>query len=342
LNNLTKTIFIGAINENHQPLGGEEYKNQLIISLLKQEKIDLVYFDTYSWKCKPLFIFRLLCTLVFQKVDRVVISASSVSTYRLLQIIHAVKPRLLIKCTYVVIGGYFPEAIESRKFNKRIYELLNLIIVEGHGLRKRLESVSSSLNIKVVPNFKAFPELTSILNDRNAIFKFIFVGRISQAKGVQHIIDSTNQIQHLYPSKPFNVDFYGPKEEEFEYNESCNYKGYLNFIDHPEKSYTHLMQYDCMLFPTTWKGEGFPGVIIDAFIAGLPVIATDWNMNTEIIEDGVNGYIIPSNNVQALTEKMIWVMENPTELENIGITNREKSKNYHIDTVWPELMKAFR
>ena len=30
-----------------------------------------------------------------------------------------------------------------------------------------------------------------------------------------------------------------------------------------------------MLFPTYWHGEGFPGIVIDAFVAGLLVVATD-------------------------------------------------------------------
>jgi glycosyltransferase involved in cell wall biosynthesis len=56
-------------------------------------------------------------------------------------------------------------------------------------------------------------------------------------------------------------------------------------------------------FLSYWKGEGFTGVIIDAFIAGVPVIATGWNMNTEIIEDGINGFVIPPNDTVSLANK---------------------------------------
>ena len=94
-----------------------------------------------------------------------------------------------------------------------------------------------------------------------------------------------------------------------------------------------------MLFPTYWKGEGFPGVIIDAFVAGLPVIATDWNMNTEIIEDGVNGFIIEPKSSEALAEKMQYVMHNRKELENIRENNLARAKDYQIDKVWPQILE---
>jgi glycosyltransferase involved in cell wall biosynthesis len=93
-----------------------------------------------------------------------------------------------------------------------------------------------------------------------------------------------------------------------------------------------------MLFPTYWEGEGFPGVIIDAFIAGLPVIATDWNMNKEIIEEGINGFLIEPKSTDALVQKMIWVMENKSNLKVISENNQRRANDYQVDNVMPNLL----
>jgi glycosyltransferase involved in cell wall biosynthesis len=93
------------------------------------------------------------------------------------------------------------------------------------------------------------------------------------------------------------------------------------------------------LFPTYWKKKGFPGVIIDAIVAGLPVIATDWNMNTEIIEDGVNGFIIESKSSRSLVEKMEYVMQNREDLEKISNNNIDRANDYYIDKIWPKIME---
>ena len=66
-----------------------------------------------------------------------------------------------------------------------------------------------------------------------------------------------------------------------------------------------------MLFPTYYEGEGFAGTLIDAMAAGVPVIASDWKYNKEIVEDGKTG-IIMHNSLEKellniLQEKEQWM-----------------------------------
>ena len=331
-----RIIFIGSIKENRFPQGGEEYKNQLILSKLKSEQIDLKYFDTISWKNSPLLIFRLFYDLLFREFDAIVISASSVSTYRFLKIIHFLRPKILNKISYSVIGGYFPEALETKRFNPIVYEKLKCIIVEGNSMKSQISNHLFSVSIEVVTNFKKFPQYHCEYIGGNKIFRFVFLGRICEPKGVGIILKASKIIMTGYPDLNFIIDFWGPKEEEYIFNEICRYRGYLDFSNNSEKVYADLNSYNCFLFPTTWRGEGFPGVVIDAYVAGLPIIATDWNMNTEIIKDGINGFIIPPNDIEALVEKMVLVMRNRNQCRLIGSYNREESKRYHIDKVWDE------
>lgn len=339
---MKRILFVGAVNENALPKGGEEYKNQLILDKLKRESIELIYMDTIEWKKSPFLVIKLIFNVLLLHFDSVVISASSVSTYRLLNFIQWIKPSLLNKTTYLVIGGYFPEGIRSKRFDWRSYKNLKKIVVEGNLLLEKVLANSELSNVVVVPNFKTFPNL--VIETSNTLvdtFRFVFVGRISMGKGVLEILDAITKLNKT--NKEFVVDFYGPIEEEFDFDsEKANYCGFLDFQNHPEKAYSTLSKYDCLLFPTYWKGEGFPGVIIDAFIAGLPVIATDWNMNSEIVEDGINGFIIPPKDAHSLANKMMWVMENKDILKETGTRNQERANDYHIDQIWPNLFEIIK
>jgi glycosyltransferase involved in cell wall biosynthesis len=62
-------------------------------------------------------------------------------------------------------------------------------------------------------------------------------------------------------------------------------------------------------------------------------------MNTEIIEGGVNGFIIEPKSSTALKDKMQYVLQNRGELEKIGENNLARANDYYIDKFWPKIMK---
>lgn len=337
-----KILFIGAINKYNLPQGGEEYKNQLLNLKIKESYNYPFVIDTHRWSNKPQIWWSLLVNILFKKVDVVLISASSVSTYRLLNIIRWIKPSLLCKTTYLVIGGYFPEGIRSNRFNWKSYSKLKNVVVEGDLLRDEIVTNSRLTNVRVVPNFKIFPNL-DIKNSfsQNAKFRFVYLGRISKSKGIIQMFEAVKILKSSIVE--FEVDFYGPVEESFDFNNSnIKYCGYFDFQNDSEKTYSTLSEYNCLLFPTYWMGEGFPGVIIDAFIAGLPVIATDWNMNREIILNEINGYLIEPQDTKSLVEKMRFVMENQEVLTRIRANNLKRAKDYHIDNIWPKIMNLLQ
>ncbi|MDC0505936.1 glycosyltransferase, partial [Amylibacter sp.] len=58
--------------------------------------------------------------------------------------------------------------------------------------------------------------------------------------------------------------------------------------------------YDFLVLPTTWHGEGYPGVIIEAFSIGLPVIATNFRAIPDLVKDNYNGFLVEQNNIDNL------------------------------------------
>lgn len=335
-------LFIGAINLSNPPKGGEEYKNQLILEkLFQKNNLQIVAIDTYNWKQKPLLIAKLFFNILFIHFESIVISASSASTYLLLKIITRIKPSVLFKTHYLVIGGYFPEGIKCKRYNWKIYQNLKSVVVEGEILKQQLLSCAELRNVRTIPNFKKFESKVFLKGNNDYSFKFVFIGRISKAKGIPEIIEAVRILNTKNPLLNFFVDFFGPIEKEIKFPESLPlaYKGYLDIMNNPQESYTALSEYSCMLFPTYWMGEGFPGVIIDAYVAGLPVIGTDWNMNKEVVEDGETGLIVPIQDANALSLAMLKMMQNPELVKNMSQNSLKKAKDFHIDTVWPEIEK---
>jgi glycosyltransferase involved in cell wall biosynthesis len=193
----------------------------------------------------------------------------------------------------------------------------------------------------VIPNFKKFNMNLNINVKEESIFSFVFIGRISKAKGIFEIVEAVKILKEQNLEFKFFVDFYGPVEEEIIFPEDLPlvYKGYLDIMNNQNESYGILSEYSCMLFPTYWKGEGFPGVIIDAYIVGLPVIATDWNMNKEVVEDGETGLIVPIQDANALALAMLKMMQDPELVKKMSDNSFKKARDFHIDNVWPQIEK---
>ena len=85
-----------------------------------------------------------------------------------------------------------------------------------------------------------------------------------------------------------------------------NYKGIIDY----DKTVEVLSNYFVMLFPTFYYGEGFPGNVVDAYNSGLPIIATDWLYNKDVICDGRNGVLVPINSPESLASAILDLYNN--------------------------------
>lgn len=125
--------------------------------------------------------------------------------------------------------------------------------------------------------------------------KFVFLGHVKPLKGIEELIAAGERME-----EDASVDVYGPlmdglAESRFAGLKRVRYRGTI-----PAGTGVRLLQdYDAMVFPTYWPGEGYPGVVIEAFAAGLPVIATRWRNIPEIVDESC-GMLIEPRNVDAL------------------------------------------
>jgi glycosyltransferase involved in cell wall biosynthesis len=101
------------------------------------------------------------------------------------------------------------------------------------------------------------------------------------------------------------VDVYGPildanLEDVFRGRRRTVYRGTVDH-DHVEAT---LMKYDALVLPTYHRGEGYPGVIIEAYMAGLPVICSRWQATPEIVDD-TSGILVSPRDADALHGAML-------------------------------------
>lgn len=314
---VNKVILVGAINEGNVPTCGETMKNQLFVKRFNELFDKVITVDTLNWKKRPWILIKLFFTLLFNHGAKVVISASGAATI-LIKFLYYVP---LKKNVYFwVVGGDFSQFIDSGFYSVKSLKKLKCILVQGKSMVDSLAKYGL-YNVVHVPNSKPINFNPTIKpKDNQEPYRFVFLSRVHPEKGISEIIYATKLLNQEGLSNRFCVDFYGKIEPGYDAKfkqliseyPNLTYKGFLNLTEN--KGYEILSVYDVMLFPTYWGGEGFPGVVLDANMAGLPIIASDWNMNREVIKEGETGFIIPVKDPKALANCMKNIMTNKVDL----------------------------
>lgn len=314
-----KVILIGAINEGNVPTCGETMKNQLFIRRFKELFDKVITVDTLNWKKRPWVLVRMFFVLLFNRGAKVIISASGSASY-LISFLYYIP---LKKNVYFwVVGGDLHISIKRGIYNLKALTSLKRILVQGQCLVEELEKLGLT-NALHVPNSKPITFTPDIKTNDNDKIRFVFLSRVHPHKGIKEIYEASKILNDKGYTNKFSVDLYGKVEHSFtnEFNgyinelENMNYQGFLNLTNND--GYKTLSSYDVMLFPTYWCGEGFPGIVIDANMSGLPIIASDWNMNKEVIEDGKTGFIIPVRDSDMLANYMEKFINKEVDLEEM-------------------------
>ena len=334
-------IFIGPINLGQVPTAGDSMKNQLFLDRFRQVFDRVITIDTINWKTRPWVIIRLIITLFAYPKAKAIISANPGSADTLIRFIYAF--RFPNDFYYWVVGGSFHTMINKGRFSAQTYAFLKGIFVQGQSMVDTLRECGLT-NALYVPNSKLINHYGQKKTKQDNITHFVFLSRIEEYKGCTDIFKSVDALAQSGYRGKFDVTFYGRESEDSAYakrfqelvdaHEEVEYKGLLNLRD--TNNYDELAQYDVMLFPTYWQGEGFPGIVIDAYIASLPIIASDWNLNKDVIEEDQTGWIIPPHDVNALAERMQYVIDHPEYVRRMSQVCRERAPQYDSRIVLSE------
>lgn len=303
-----KIAIIGHFGGNEAFLDGQTVKTKILFDELSRKtdwKIQKI--DTY-WKNKRPFtlLLKTLLALVARKDVIVLLSGNGMKFY--FPILSFFAKFWKVRVFHDVIGGNLDKYVAEQPRFKRYLNSFAINWVETEMLKKQLVK-RGVLNCEVIPNFKRLPILTehNIPNNFDKPIRFCTFSRVMKEKGIETAIEAVERINKKSGRNVCTLDIYGPIDncykERFEsvmqkVSELVKYCGSVPY----DQSVDVLKKYHALLFPTYWRGEGFPGTVVDAFSAGLPVVASDWNSNSELITDGFNGLLYPTKKCSNLEE----------------------------------------
>ncbi len=155
------------------------------------------------------------------------------------------------------------------------------------------------------------------------VIRFAFISRIMKEKGIEQYLEAAKSIKEKYPNTEFHIC--GFCEDEYEGQlDTMNDNGtviYHGMIDNVSE---FLSDIHCIIHPTYYP-EGLSNVLLEASASGRPIITTDRSGCREVIDDGVNGYMIPQKDAKDLIEAVDKFLNlTNEERKTMGLAGRAK------------------
>lgn len=175
----------------------------------------------------------------------------------------------------------------------------DLFLVETKALVKRAQAVPFS-HVAWYANSREIDR--SVSSDHvvaRSCRRFIFLSQVRPSKGIAELIVSGERFDD-----DVQVDVYGPfldglSEETFAGLQNVHYRGVVG----PDAIHDILRDYDAVVLPTKSRTEGYPGTVIEAYCAGIPVITTRCGAIPEIVDESC-GLLIEPGDAEALHQAM--------------------------------------
>lgn len=171
--------------------------------------------------------------------------------------------------------------------------------------------------------------------------RFLMVARLLVDKGVREYVQAAAQLRSDDPR--IHCALLGPRDDnpsvisEAEL-EAWIREGALEYLGESDDVAGVIAGFDVFVLPS--YREGLPRATLEAMAMGKPVVTTDVPGCRETVKDGVNGYLVPPRDADALADAMARFVENPALVASMGRASREMAvRRYDVHAVNREIMR---
>ncbi len=227
----------------------------------------------------------------------------------------------------------------KQKFIREILLLADFIVVLSEQWKKDLEKIiHDHKNIRVVNNGVILPAY--IEKHGKKFIKILFMGRLGRRKGVYDLIETVKKIVKKIPNVRFVIAGDG---DVYKVNMLVQEKGLSEYIVIPgwiSNKENYYREADIYALPS--YNEGLPMSILEACSYGLPVVSTPVGGIPEVIEDGINGFLVQSGDVKVLEERLLRLIESSELRKKMGMAGYEKVRDrFNIDHIADQISKLY-
>jgi glycosyltransferase involved in cell wall biosynthesis len=218
------------------------------------------------------------------------------------------------------------------------------VISNSEGLKELARKTSPNQKIGIIFNGVDTEKFQSSKEMRNLqTFKVLCISRLTARKGIGYLIEAIGILCDKYPFLKLKIVGEGDSKvllekqtEELGLNNTIEFRGRVRHDRLPGiYSGSHV-------FVLPSLNEGMSNTMLEALSSGLPIVATNTGGTKELVEDGLNGFIVRMKNKKDIADKLEKLMLDRDLCQRMGAKSREKAEKMSWKSVANEYMDVYR
>jgi len=193
----------------------------------------------------------------------------------------------------------------------------------------------------VDPNF-FFPAQNQ--QSRKGVFRIVTIGSLIWRKGYEYALLAVRQLVDVGVPVQFDIIGDGPERQRVLYTVyDLGLQDHVRLLGRlpPEQVRDRLQQADVFLLSSL--SEGISNAVLEAMACGLPVVTTDCGGMTEAVTDGVEGFVVPVRDPEAMAEALLKLWKDPELRKRMGKAARERVlREFSLDQQISAFLSLFK
>jgi glycosyltransferase involved in cell wall biosynthesis len=189
-------------------------------------------------------------------------------------------------------------------------------------------------NTFIVPNgIKRLNGISGTEKRKRSSYHIAYLSNLIRSKGVLELIEALGTVKRNGASFSLSIIGKAGDVSESEVHERLENLGLRAHVEHfgplyDDAKYHELLSSDLLVFPTRYKNEASPLVIIEAMQCGLPVISTREGGIPSLIDEGRTGFLVDGTTAELAT-KIQYLINHPEQNRSMGLAGKQKYNDHH-------------
>lgn len=206
--------------------------------------------------------------------------------------------------------------------------------LRSYGVRN-IEVIYNGIDLEKLNRLESREALRRKLDFKADIFYLVFAGALVARKGIEYLIEAVKGIN----SSKISLLILGNGTLKNKIETSVRGNEKFRLLGFRPDAVEYIKAADLLILPSIY--EGLPNVILEAMAVGTPVIAANVYGIPELIEDGINGLLVPSEDAERLKISIERIRNNSAMAANFAEISYDRVKSFALDRMVTEYEKLY-